>query len=126
MKEWPKDGSPVDFAELADPIRNAIDFAYDLKRINEEEPILWEGLDISKHEKITTPAPNWSLSLEGLKYNQDQARSALTAIITIAVQLGIEQGRRLIKQEIALDLKTIFDLGRIQNSSIKNLSEKYS
>ena len=69
MKEWPKDGSTVNFRELTDPVYDAIGCAYILKRINKGQAIPWNGLNIGEHELVGDFPPEDKLSAENLRYD---------------------------------------------------------
>ncbi len=95
-KPWPKGGKTVSFHEITEPIMNALRFAYSLHRKNEEKDIPWEGLDIGESQKATCFVPDENLSADSLAFQlEDQGRTPLEVIVGIAVQLGIEQGRRV-------------------------------
>ena len=101
MVKWPKDETTVMFNKIADPIKEAIEFAYDLTRQNKRKSIPWHGLDIGEAEKVSNLTPKERLKKTQLDHSlEDQGRDALDEIIGIAVQLGIEQGRRIEKQSI--------------------------
>ena len=95
-KQWPEKDKTVGFYEIAEPIIKALKFAYRLRRKNLRKDIPWNGLDIGEELKASNFSPDSTLSHESLRFNQeDQGRNALEVIIGIAVQLGIEQGRRI-------------------------------
>lgn len=102
MKEWPKDpAQAVDFCELVNPIIAAIKFCYDLKRKNEDKDVPYNGYPNGWRERVTTPTPAEWLTTKSLKWNEeDQGREVLEVIISIALQLGIEQGRRIVAKEV--------------------------
>ena len=102
MKQWPKDNKSLSsFEELTEPVVRAIRFAYKLERKNSNLDIPWLGYDIGEKEKGTSRSPDKKLSVEKLKYQEEeQGRSALETLIGLAVQLGIEQGRRLQKEDM--------------------------
>ena len=94
-KPWPNNGQTVSFQDMVKPIVDAISFAYQLQRQNKSTDIPWSGLDIGNDLKATCFNPDERLSAEQLNYsNEDQGRTALEEIVGIAVQLGMEQGRR--------------------------------
>ena len=94
--KWPDDGSPLDYQSLADPIRKAVRFAYEMSRKNVGHSVPWNGPAIGRPEAATSLEAKHRLSAEALKYSEeDQGRDALDEIIGIAVQIGIEQGRRI-------------------------------
>jgi hypothetical protein len=88
MQKWPRDGSPVKFEELAKPVRAALDGGK------------YEGLDIGLNEKAGCPSPAWSLSPRGLRSHEEQGRDRTDVLLMTAVQLGIEQGRRLYRRDL--------------------------
>ena len=96
-KPWPKSG-PVSFSELTEPVVAAIEQAY---RIRLKEEVLdggieWTGFDIGEPDKVCCFSPSESLNGFNLRYSYtDQGRNPLEEIVGVAVQLGIEQGRRL-------------------------------
>lgn len=98
---WPENDEPADFSQIADPIVKAIKFAYKIKRKNENKDIPWHGLNIGKSERATCPGPFDGLSMENLKWSlEDQGREAIEELVGLAVQLGIEQGRRIEKCDL--------------------------
>jgi len=71
-------------------------FAYKMKRQNQNFDIPYDGFDIGRQQWASCFHANETLSAEHLRFiKEDQGRDALDEIIGIAVQLGIEQGRRL-------------------------------
>lgn len=92
-KPWPDDDKPASFSSITDPICEAIKFAYSLKRKNKDN-----GFNIGDDLLAGCFDPKTALSVENLRYDlEDQGRDALKVIIGIAVQLGIEQGKRRFK-----------------------------
>ena len=110
MKKWPESGKPVPFEELVDSVRQCISHHYRLFRKNTHVPINYKGYDIGSGSKATCLSPDEALTLNMLEYDlKEQGRDALDVIIGIAIQLGIEQGRRIehentVWQRIMLDL----------------------
>lgn len=99
MKKWPEDGSTVHFEEIIESTKEAILFAYNIKRKNRNRSIPWNGLDIGDSSKATCFSPEEQLRLKHLRYSEnDQGRDALDEILSIAVRLGIEQGQRIFKK----------------------------
>lgn len=109
MKKWPKkDDKPISFSAICEPIRDAILFAYDIKRKNANKNIPYKGYDIGYSEQATCCSPNEKFTVKNMKYSlEDQGRDALDEIITVAVQLGIEQGRRVFKSSTEYQLKEL-------------------
>lgn len=100
MKEWPKDGSPVSFEEIVVSLRKALLFGYKVERKNKDQDIPWDGLNIGPKELSTCLSPEEALTAEMLAYDEeDQNRDLLDVVLQLAVQLGIEQGRRLAHEE---------------------------
>ena len=98
---WPEDGGHLDFEALTRPVLHAIRFAYDLKRRDRRRNIPWRGPDIVHTGTLACcPTIAERLKAHRLAYSEeDQGRDALEEIIGAAIQLGIEQGRRLAKSE---------------------------
>ena len=98
-KQWPKEG-PVPFRDLATPICDGIRFAYKLSRRNLGRSIPWVGYNIGDRALVRSFPPHEMLRRSQLHYyDTEQGRDALEVLIGIAVQLGIEQGRRMERQD---------------------------
>jgi hypothetical protein len=107
---WPKNPSQcADFEQLTEPILKALRFAYQLERKNKNMRIPWTGLDTGPDCAATCLAPEEALSKDALAWALDEhGREALEVIMQVALQLGIEQGRRLalnkMKERLCLPL----------------------
>ena len=108
LKQWPDDGSTVSFDEIAEPIIDVIKFAYSLERKNKGKSIPYDGYDIGKSIKHVSLSPDESLCADNLSFEND---SPLKIIIGIAIQLGIEQGKRIATKEIneKIAIKNLID-----------------
>lgn len=97
--KWPEDeAEPLSFDAITRPLIKAIKYAYKLERRNKGKSIPWSGPEIGRPElAICLPAKE-KLSAKMLAYSEDdQGRDALEEIVGLAVQLGIEQGRRIFR-----------------------------
>lgn len=94
-KCWPDDGGTVGFSDLCGPVCDAIRFSHSLRRVNVGLDIPWGGFNIGSSELATCFSPSAQLSAEMLASDADQGRDVLDVCVGIAVQLGIEQGRRI-------------------------------
>ncbi len=105
---WPEDGSPADFETLTSGIKGAIKSAYQMRRRRRKGDVSYKGLDIGQHEKACCLRPNQALTAQSLAYNkEDQGRDALDVILGLAIQLGIEQGRRVTQEKVNERLRLI-------------------
>lgn len=104
IRPWPSDGSTVDFTDLVEPL-------VDLMRQRfverpDSDTLTYDGYDVgAKHvclgiDELIEPA-NMAWQLE------DQGRDALEVLVAACVQVGIEQGRRVARNEIAEKVKII-------------------
>jgi hypothetical protein len=109
MKEWPDNPSKWVYAEdLIEPVVEAIRFAYDLKRKNEDKDIPYEGYNIGRRDLATCLPVDEHLSAKNLKYSEeDQGRDPLQEIVLVAFQLGVEQGRRIEHDEMQLSMSSL-------------------
>lgn len=113
MKQWPDKNKAANFNELSEPICKAIRFAYQLTRQNEGVSIPWKGLTIGERELATCFQPDERLSKEQLEYDdENQGRDALDVLVGLAIQLGIEQGRRMTTRECLPDPELCVMLAR--------------
>jgi hypothetical protein len=95
MKPWPKDKTEtVGFEALMKPLKKAVDFMYDLTRKNRDRDVPYNGYDIGQKEHVTVPEPTQMLSVEHLRYSEEQGVEPIEVILQIAFLLGMEQGRR--------------------------------
>ena len=93
---WPEGDEPLSFGALTAPVLSAIRFAYRLERQHKDQDIPWTGPNIGEGSLVVSFPPDLCLTRKNLAYSlDDQGRCALEEIIGIAVQLGIEQGRRM-------------------------------
>jgi len=106
-KAWPTDGSPAKLEEdIVLPLRRAFEQAYTLQRINENKSIRWNGLP-SPNENINF---NDILAVEAIAEAEENDSDALEVLLNIAVELGIEQGRRMERQSLKPSVK-LFERG---------------
>lgn len=95
LKPKPED-APYSYADLADPVRKALKFAYKMRRQNKGQDIPWDGPPIGELQAANCLDFAHNLSAEALEYaEEDQGRDALEEIIGVALRLGMEQGRRI-------------------------------
>ena len=100
-KNWPDNNEMAMFMDIADPIREALQVAIEKGDKVYEEGIEWTGLEQGFSNSATIPNPSEMLHAYHLKYsNERQGRDVYTEIIGIAVQLGMEQGRRQIIEKL--------------------------
>jgi hypothetical protein len=117
MENWPKDNETVSFWNLTGPVCFAIRQAYELVPKDYGKKIVWSGLTLPKNMKVTSLEFDERLIRKQLEYEEeDQGRDPLEVIVGIAVQLGIEQGRRLNEK----DKVPIVDLMKIAISMLES------
>lgn len=96
-KPWPREG-PVSFSELLDPVITAIESAYHFhfKPGVLNKGVEWHGLDTGAREKADGFAsPSERLGADHLCFIHDErGHWPLEEILVVAIQLGVEQGRR--------------------------------
>lgn len=95
-ESWPSDGSPIDMDKLVKPVVHAVNQLYKLERNNPGKDVDWDGPNLGYPELAVSSEPKERLSAKELQWiENDQGRSALEEVVILAIQLGIEQGRRL-------------------------------
>lgn len=93
---WPKKNKPASFRELVKCLRHAFLQGASWTRINEDADIKWAGPGQETLTGATSLEYEEWLMAENLRYSQDdQGRDFLDEIFGIALQLGMEQGRRV-------------------------------
>jgi len=91
--KWPEELETLRLRELSAPVCKALRFAFKLQRRNTTKDIPWEGPDEIPGDSPDLPD---RLTLESLRRQREGAEvDTLEAIVVIAIQLGIEQGRRM-------------------------------
>ena len=98
MSDWPKNNETARFSDLTGPVVNLVRQAYSLK-LNAPtftHGLKWRGPSLPESMGATCLEFSDAVSAEQLRHDTaDQGRDPLEVIVGIAVQLGIEQGRRL-------------------------------
>lgn len=93
--EWPADNGLFMFENLSKSVRDALTQAYSLRRKSKKKNIIWSGPPTPQNMKTSVGEFEERLSASSLAYGEDdQGEDALDVIISIAIQLGMEQGRR--------------------------------
>lgn len=114
-----KDEDTWVFTDLIDSLRKSVDFSYDLERKNDGQDIPWDG-PILKTCRLISCGDNIRERLaeqdpEELKFTSEQP-DAMDRILACAIQLGIEQGFRMLMKERHMrrpeirDIKTALEL----------------
>jgi len=114
MKKWPKNNKPGSFPFIADSIVHAIKAHYKLER-KFPKKYKFKGYDLDKADLLS---PDWVLKAKNLKETEeDQGRDALKEIISLAIQMGIQQGKRIEtdRSSLSIGIQTIeLGLGMIK------------
>jgi hypothetical protein len=96
MRKWPEGNKTADFSDIAGPLVAALKFCYTLHRRNRNKNVPYKGFNIGDRQRACCLDADEALTAKNLRYNdEDQGRDAVTTIISLAIQLGIEQGRRI-------------------------------
>lgn len=108
MKEWPEDQhETVDFDELCEPLRKLLKDNYNRKPGKLKLPESFNKFyNIGRHNLATTPPVDDTLTPDGLQYHRERGRDLLSVVIGIAIQYGIEQGRRITLDNLQFKLKS--------------------
>ena len=99
--DWPtEEDKVIPFYLLAGAMRKAFNYTFKVKDIAPDSDIPWTGPPLGKRERATCLTPIERLQNESLQWDlEDQGRDKLDALIALAIQLGIEQGRRCLRSE---------------------------
>ena len=101
---WPEAATEAaDFDALVKPIVSLIKQGYRVVR-RPSRKLRYRGLQLGRRELVVCSPLEQTLAPSTLSYHKRNGRSLLTMAVTIAVQLGIEQGRRLAAEEFRVDL----------------------
>ena len=95
MKEWPRDPKEtVPIEDLLTPVAWAMRFLYRLQRKNTKKDVPYSGFITGPATLVCCPTPREMLTVDGLQHAREQGRTPLDEVLTIAFQLGFEQGVR--------------------------------
>ena len=99
-RTWAKNDKAMDFEDLTAPVVNAIRQAFKLERKDRDKDLKWRGPPLPKSLGPRHFPFDEKLTAKRLRQDEDeQNRDALEVLVGVAVQLGIEQGRRIFKAE---------------------------
>ncbi len=109
-RPWPDGDATLPFSELVKPVCAAIRRAYRLERVDRDSDVPWNGPELPESMRAADIEYDKRLTAKGLAFDlDDQGREAIEVIVGIAIQLGIEQGRRLIcsGQDVVRELRSM-------------------
>jgi len=100
MINWRSDGEPEKLRDIVIPLKRTLkDLISSMKSYSTSKDLFYDGFTLGDNELITCLPPDQSLTFKNLcKEKKDQNRDPFDVILGIAVQLGIEQGRRIYKK----------------------------
>jgi len=99
MEEWPEGNEMAMFNKIATPLKEAILFGYRLTRKAKKKDVPYNGYPVGVLN-LGCRQPDEVLKAENLKYSEEQDRDLLDEVIGIAIQLGMEQGRRMTMEQL--------------------------
>jgi hypothetical protein len=120
MKEWPSDencGVPAD--DIIFPLKKIVYEGYKFER----KPVVqftYTGYNIGKAERLYHPTPDERFSSRWLQNESKFKRTLLDNILFTAFQLGVEQGRRLDKNQ-RYSNALLEDIVKSRTNQIKDL-----
>jgi len=98
------------FSDISEALRKSVGFAYTLRRKNKGKDVPYEGPELTAGRVLACSfTVEEAFSEEQLRYDrEDQGRDAMEVILGKAIQLGMEQGWRMLMDDAStLDLKVI-------------------
>jgi hypothetical protein len=126
MNKWPKDPKKtVSFHALIVPLKKALLFGYELKRINVNRNIPYDGYDIGEDSKVASFSPNHKMRADYLrKQLEEHGKDLADYILEITFQLGVEQGKRIFRSDTVTELRgMLLDMlmDKIQDKDLRKL-----
>jgi hypothetical protein len=102
-QDWPLDiCQPIDLNKIIAPIIETLKATHDIsekskKYSDRDEPIAWRGpAEVGASDRnFSYTKVSEILDRENLKEQKERDRDLLNVLVTMAVQMGIEQGRRI-------------------------------
>ncbi len=122
--DWPENGEPARFADIVEPLMEAFKqgATWNMKTSMLTADIPWVGLP-SPSDAHVNGSPKQRLSAEWRKHDREQGRNFLCTIISIAVSLGVEQGRRRERADWQPTLALIETTLKMASHQLERLSE---
>lgn len=88
-------GEPWNFSQMADALRDAHD------SLMASNPVVWSGPRTTWCEIMAgSPGVPGELSPDSLAYHAERGRDAVDVLIMAAIQLGMEQGARVVRKQL--------------------------
>jgi hypothetical protein len=107
LKKWPENPTELlSYKDIINPIKDIINKGYRLWRKDEVKGFDYEGYNIGERELLNQPSPHERLSEKCLAYEKKLGHNLIDVVLNIVFLMGIEQGRRVEKQ----DIKQVDDL----------------
>ena len=126
LKAWPKDGSAVGFNNLSDPLCELLKEA--IRKGDEvyKGGLIYKGFDLGETLKMSNHSPKEIFLPENLLSNKiNKSITVFDEIIFLAIQMGIEQGRRRKLRDIK-NATTLLKNGFTVIESMKKVIDKLS
>ena len=124
VKQWDKKGNTASFNDIAAPLCKIFKEAMEKGADVYKDGLVWEGFDIGETMKHIALSPDQRFTPENLLHSKiEQGRDVFDEIITLAIQLGIEQGRRAKLREIR-DSVSVLQTGFDIVTSMKNVLDQ--
>lgn len=125
MKEWPEDETKtINMEDAIEPLCKAVRAGYSLRR-NKLKTIPYDGYNVGVQALLCGRSPDETLSKESLDYHKNHGRDLLNVLLSIAFQIGFENGQRFErKDKPVLDL--LIKINERLTSQLKELQKKPS
>lgn len=107
MKKWPEEDDQSPFENLVEPLKRVLLFGYDMTRKNKDKDCPYDGYDIATEEIAVSGSLKERFLAKFLKDSKDHGRDLLDEVLGAAFQLGVEQGRRALRQKIKPDVRIL-------------------
>lgn len=100
-KDWPDNNKIAMFSDIVEPLRDALQIALDKGEKVYEDGIEWNGFNgVRNGRHPCIPNIPETLHAQGLQYHKERDRDVFNTILSVAVWLGMEQGRRELLGEL--------------------------
>lgn len=101
MKQWNKDGEPEAFSDLVDGLYDALMKALSMREGVYQHGLPYDGYEVGGAVHHVNYTAEERFEADNLRIEkEDHGRDVFNVILSTAVHLGIEQGKRAYFQEI--------------------------
>jgi len=121
--DWPKDDAPAEFEHLVEALTRAFKQGawWRPRYEHKDKDIIWVGPPLPKN----VLSPEEQLSAGGRQYSADKGRNFVELMFGLALQIGIEQGRKIEREENRTTVALLEATARHYTTTVATLARRH-